>query len=63
MNFSDMPWQAASVFYLGACLIAAGVIAFLAGLIHDERKRRRDIRRFDARVGRDCYRDIRGIQR
>ncbi|HXI41613.1 MAG TPA: hypothetical protein VNH83_16645 [Bryobacteraceae bacterium] len=61
MSFSEMPWPTASVFLLGALLIAGGVIAFIAGLVHEEKKRRRELRRFDARVGRDVYRDVRGL--
>lgn len=61
MSFSEMPWPTASVFLLGVLLIAGGVIAFIAGLFHEEKKRRRELRKANWAVGRDCYRDIRGL--
>jgi hypothetical protein len=61
MSFSELPWQAACVFYLGFVLIACGVIGFIAGLIHEAKRHRRELRRAHWAVGRDVYRDIKGL--
>ena len=63
MNFADMSWGQASAFYVGLLLIAVGLTAFIIGLIREEKRRKRDLRQFDARVGRDVYRFIKGVHR
>lgn len=63
MGFSDMPWATAAVMWLGLALIFGGVIAFLASLWHEQKAYQRSLRRFDARVGRDVYRDTKGVTR
>lgn len=54
----DMPWQAAAVLWLGTLLIAGGVIAFIVGLVQDEKARKRQLRQADYAVGRDVYREF-----
>lgn len=52
----DMPWHTAAALLLAACLIGGGTVAFIVGLIRDEKRRK--LEHFDARVGRDCYREM-----
>jgi len=59
----DLPWQAAAVLTLGVLLIAAGVIAFLVGLWREDKQHRRALRRHDMSVGRDAFRDVKGVHR
>lgn len=69
-----MSEHAQLVFGLGvACIASAGAIAFACWVawslfwdlydhLQQQRTRRRNTQ-FDARVGRDCYRDVRGLTR
>lgn len=54
---ADLPWQASLVLTLGSFLICGGVIAFIAGLVSEERARKRQLRKADYAVGRDVYRE------
>lgn len=63
MNFSQMGWAEIGVFALGFLLIAAGSIAFIVGLLRDQRDAKRILRSPDASVGRDCFRDRPGVSR
>lgn len=48
-----MGWQSIGLFALGLLIVACGAIA--AG--HEFKQHRNSLRKFDARVGRDCYRE------
>lgn len=63
MSFAQMGWQEISVFAVGGILILAGCIAFIAGLVHEDKQHKRDLAKFDARVGRDVFRDTRGTHK
>jgi hypothetical protein len=52
-----MGWQVIGLLALGLVIVLCGVIS--AG--YEIKQHRRSLRKFDARVGRDCYRDIRGV--
>jgi hypothetical protein len=52
MNFSSLGWGPALIILVGAFIIAAGVIGYLAELILADRQHKRALRRFD--VGKDA---------
>jgi hypothetical protein len=59
-----LPWSQASALLIAVLLIAGGAIGLIAGLVRDERRRQREeLARPDYSVGRDVYRDRRGITR
>jgi hypothetical protein len=58
-----LPWSEASALLIAVLLIAGGAIGLIAGLVRDERRRQRELRVPDYSVGRDVYRDRRGITR
>lgn len=51
-GFTHLGWAAAIIVWVGAFIIAAGVIGYLAELILADRQHRRALRRFD--VGKDA---------
>jgi hypothetical protein len=57
----DMPWSHAAALLLAACLVGGGTIAVIVSLYRDEQRRK--LGHFDARVGRDCWKDIKGLTR
>lgn len=60
MTLANLPWSSALLFLLAAVITFCIVYLCIDAYIHREVKR---IRNFDARVGHDCYRDIKGIHR
>jgi hypothetical protein len=63
MSWSEMGWSEIGVFVLGGALIVGGVIAFIASLRHDWKAKQRTLRTPHHAVGRDCYRDTKGVTR
>lgn len=57
----DAPWAEVLVLTLALFLIAGGCIAAIALMVREERARRRSLRKFDARVGRDVWTDRKGL--
>jgi hypothetical protein len=63
MSWSEMSWSEISVFTLGGLLILGGVIAFIAGQRHEWKAKQRALPQPNHAVGRDCYRDTKGVTR
>lgn len=52
----DLPWSTAAAIVCAACLVGGGTIALIVALYRDEKRRK--LGHFDARVGRDVYREM-----
>jgi hypothetical protein len=61
LHASQGAWAHPLVWLTIGLVFICAMICLIASLIENDRTGKRDLSKFDARVGRDVYRDIKGI--
>jgi hypothetical protein len=60
MTWVTMTWQESSLIWLAGALMLLSIICIIAAVRKAERDSK-SLERFEARVGRDYYRDVKGL--